>query len=139
MKKMMYLILVLAAFTMLLAGNAAATVSNPDPSNLQNDDGTQLWSVASGNVVISVELKDYFGSFGPISGFGFYFKDAPNDSITIFGAEDQTVPGDTQSAAINFNTGYVIDLDESDIPNNVFVRQNPTPFVNKNMHIGFVL
>lgn len=97
--------------------NAMALVANPDAANYNADDGSSVF-MATQTVVVSQELFDLAALLPPPGGakFGFYFANNPGTLITIFGALDQSAPGDpVQQAAINFGTGKVIDLDANNI------------------------
>lgn len=90
----------------LVAASASATITNPNPGDFADDNGSSLFSPL--NPVLAAEIFDFF----PLgSTFGFYFEGAdvtnPANLITIFD------PGDASGnlANIDFATGQVFDVD----------------------------
>lgn len=106
MKRLIGLIIMVFAVLFISVG-AEATIINPNPATLGNDNGTELF--LHGTSALSVEIFDLFGTLLPTgSRFGFYFASSPSTLITVFDGFDQTP---TQSALINFNLGRVTDVD----------------------------
>lgn len=128
MKKIYWVPVLIAMVVLILPGNGGATpMTNPYPSFLADDDGSQLFIPDS--TVLSVEGYDLAGSIGLISYFGFFYESSsPLDPIVIFGPEDQ---GALQLAQIDFANGVVYDLDDGSS-----VQSN---FTNLGTSIGFFL
>lgn len=106
--------------SMLGAGAASAVaIGSPSPIPLQfaPDDGTELF--LPDGAVLSTEIFDAIGSFTD-STFGFYFASDPSTLIPIFEATDIAPP--SQSAAIDFGTGTVVDADLGALQN-IFTPQ----------------
>lgn len=109
----------------LLTATAQADVVNPFPLLLQDDNNTELFNpngFPSINLLqgisLTVQLND-IASTGGESEFGFFSAGTdPRDNtnrVVLFDSADQNYGQDRQSAIVNFNTGNIWDLDDSEM------------------------